>query len=91
MLDDFDMDFPEEDEDFEEEESTSSPSRNRTFMLVAGGLGALIIIGLIFVAIYMFVIRPRTADQAVIPPTHTLPPTNTIVVPTATEEPTDTP
>jgi len=62
MLDDFDMDFPEEEDDFEEEES-SEPGSNRTFMMVAGGIGALIIIGLICVAVYMFVIRPRTSAQ----------------------------
>jgi len=93
MLDDFDMDFPEEDEDSEEESSSSPITGNRTFMLIAGGLGALIIIGLIFVAVYMFVIRPRTAAPT-IPPTHTLPPTFTATVPatsTPTQAPTDTP
>jgi len=60
MLDDFDMDFPEEDDGFEEEEEAPQ-GRNRTFMLVAGGLGGLIIIALICVAIYVFLIRPRTA------------------------------
>lgn len=59
MLDDFDMDFPEEEDELEEEESPTSG--NRTFMLVAGGLGGLIIIGLICVAVYVFLIRPRTA------------------------------
>lgn len=62
MLDDFDMDFPEEEDDFEEEES-SEPGSNRTFMMVAGGIGALLIIGLICVAVYLFVIRPRTSAQ----------------------------
>ena len=60
MLDDFDMDFPEEDDGFEEEEEAPE-GRNRTFMMVAGGLGGLIIIALICVAIYVFLIRPRTA------------------------------
>lgn len=59
MLDDFDMDFPEEEDELEEEESPTSG--NRTFMLVAGGLGGLVIIGLICVAVYVFLIRPRTA------------------------------
>jgi len=61
MLDDFDMDFPEDDDGFEEEEEEAPQGRNRTFMLVAGGLGGLIIIALICVAIYVFLIRPRTA------------------------------
>lgn len=64
MLDDFDMDFPEEDDGFEEEEEAPQ-GRNRTFMLVAGGLGGLIIIALICVAIYVFLIRPRTAANQV--------------------------
>ena len=64
MLDDFDMDFPEEDDGFEEEEEAPE-GRNRTFMLVAGGLGGLIIIALICVAIYVFLIRPRTAANQV--------------------------
>jgi len=59
MLDDFDMDFPEEEDENEEEESPTSG--NRTFMMVAGGLGGLIIIALICVAVYIFLIRPRTA------------------------------
>ena len=49
MLDDFDIDFPEEEDGFEEEEEAPE-GRNRTFMLIAGGLGGLIIIALICVA-----------------------------------------
>ena len=60
MLDDFDIDFPEEEDGFEEEEEAPE-GRNRTFMLIAGGLGGLIIIALICVAVYVFLIRPRTA------------------------------
>ena len=48
MLDDFDLDFPE---DEEEEEGDGRP--NRTFMMVAGGLGGLIVISLICVVAYI--------------------------------------
>jgi len=56
MLDDFDMDFPEEEDEVEEEDSSSTS--NRTFMMVAGGLGALVIIALVCVAVYVFLIKP---------------------------------
>ncbi|HSG25612.1 MAG TPA: hypothetical protein VLA32_05800 [Anaerolineales bacterium] len=56
MLDDFDMDFPEEEDELEEEDSSSTS--NRTFMMVAGGLGALVIIALVCVAVYVFLIKP---------------------------------
>ena len=48
MLDDFDLEFPEdEDEDVGEERP------NRTFLMVAGGLGALIVISLVCVVAYI--------------------------------------
>ena len=48
MLDDFDLDFPED-----EEEEISEGRPNRTFLMVAGGLGALIVISLICVVAYI--------------------------------------
>ena len=63
MLDDFDMDFPEEEDENEEEESSSSG--NRTFMMVAGGLGGLIIIALVCVAVYVFLIQPNRPNAPV--------------------------
>jgi hypothetical protein len=51
MLDDFDLDTPEEEE--------SSSGSNRTFVMVAGGLGVLMIIALAFMAIYALVILPK--------------------------------
>jgi LPXTG-motif cell wall-anchored protein len=48
MLDDFDLDFPED-----EEEEVGEERPNRTFMMVAGGLGALIVISLICVVAYI--------------------------------------
>jgi hypothetical protein len=104
MLDDFDMDFPEDEDDEEEgyEEEESSTSGNRTFMLVAGGLGGLIIIALICVAAYVFLIRPRTAENQASRQTQTalaisaanqaLTQTQAAALPTATETqaPTDT-
>ena len=64
MLDDFDVDFPEEEEDLIEEEDGAEPKgRNRTFLLVAGGLGALIVIALICIAIWQFLIKPNAANR----------------------------
>ena len=92
MLDDFDMDFPEEDEDFdfEDESSDEAPGRNRTFILIAGGLGVLIILGILVVGGF-FLLRGRLGgDQASAPTaTITLPATFTAVV-TNTEAPTET-
>ena len=48
MLDDFDLDFPED-----EEEEVGEERPNRTFLMVAGGLGALIVISLICVVAYI--------------------------------------
>jgi LPXTG-motif cell wall-anchored protein len=48
MLDDFDLDFPED-----EEEEVGEERPNRTFLMVAGGLGAVIVISLICVGAYI--------------------------------------
>lgn len=60
MLDDFDLDIPE-DEDPDEDEA--APEGNRTFVLVAGGLGALLLISLVCIAIYAFFILPGQGDE----------------------------
>jgi len=59
MLDDFDLETPEEEEE-------SSSGQNRTFVMVAGGLGVLMIIALAFMAVYALVILPkqRAGDEA---------------------------
>jgi hypothetical protein len=64
MLDDFDLDTLEEEDGGEE---SSSSGENRTFVVVAGGLGVLMLIALAFMAIYALVILPRqrAGDQAV--------------------------
>jgi hypothetical protein len=59
MLDDFDLDVPEDEEPFEEESEESSGSSNRNFMVVAGSLGGLILISMICIALYTFVILPN--------------------------------
>ena len=57
--DDFSLDVPE-DEEFDE-----GGASNRTFMMVAGGIGGLILISLICLAVYALVILPRQqADEA---------------------------
>jgi hypothetical protein len=99
MLDDFDMDFPEEEEPLEEEGGEPS-GRNRTFLMVAGGLGGLIVIALICVAVYVFLIRPRTAANqqafqtqtalAVSAAQQAQTQTAAVFVPTDTPEPTPT-
>jgi cytoskeletal protein RodZ len=48
MLDDFDLDFPED-----EDEEVGDARPNRTFIMVAGGLGALIVLSLICVGAYI--------------------------------------
>ena len=50
MLDDFDLDFPEDEEELEEEGGAPS---NRTFIMIAGGLGGVIIIALICIFVYV--------------------------------------
>jgi hypothetical protein len=56
MLDDFDF------EDFDESEPEGLPPEegdNRTFLLVAGGLGVLVVLTLIIMAVYAFFILPN--------------------------------
>ena len=76
MLDDFDLDLPDEEDDeglddiFPSEDEGAAGGglaglfANRTFVMVAGGLGALIVITLIGVAIYLFINRPDPAEIA---------------------------
>lgn len=45
--------------DLEASEGEPAADNNRTFMLVAGGMGALILLSLIFFAAYIFFIAPR--------------------------------
>lgn len=63
MLDDFDLDVPE-DEDLDEDDIFEDDDQegggvNRNFMLVAGGLGGLLLLSLVCIAIYAFVIAPN--------------------------------
>ena len=62
MLDDFDLDIPEEEFD---EEGEGAP-RSRTFMMIAGGLGAIIIIAVICIGVWSFMNRedPAVAAQS---------------------------
>lgn len=62
MLDDFDLDIPEEEFD---EEGEGAP-RSRTFMMIAGGLGAVIIIAVICIGAWWFMNRedPAVAAQS---------------------------
>lgn len=71
MLDDFDLDVPEEDDDDDvddifEDDDQEGGGVNRNFMLVAGGLGGLLLISLICIGIYALVIAPNreTASPA---------------------------
>lgn len=59
--DSFFDEFNEELED-EEEEALPEESSNRTFLLVAGGLGLLVIVSLICIAVYALVIVPNRRD-----------------------------
>ncbi len=58
MLDDIQFEAPEEEGPPPEE------SGNRTFLVVAGGLGAVLLLSLVCLAVYAFFIRPRSASQA---------------------------
>jgi hypothetical protein len=58
MLDDFDLDFPEE------EDEAADAAGNRNFMIIAGGLGGLLLIALICIAIYAMVILPSRQREA---------------------------
>jgi hypothetical protein len=106
MLDDIDLDIPEE------EPQRPPPSSNRAFLVVAGVLGAIMILAIIGMAIYALVILPRqqAAEEAEAPSslqltstelakalqataTPTLSPTLTAIpsdTPTPTLTPTDT-
>lgn len=57
MLDDFDLDMPEEEE-------PSGTGSNRTFIMIAGGIGALLVLALACMAIYALVIQPRQQEGA---------------------------
>jgi hypothetical protein len=57
MMDDFDL----ENENVEVEEQPAATS-NRTFLLVAGILGAVLILTLIFIAVYAMVFLPRNRE-----------------------------
>ena len=57
MMDDFDL----EDVEFEDEPGPEESS-NRTFLVVAGILGGILILAMVFVAIYAMVILPRSRD-----------------------------
>ncbi len=62
MLDDFDLDFPEDEEELEEEGGTPT---NRTFIMIAGGLGGAIIIALVCIFVYSnFFGGDKAADTA---------------------------
>ena len=66
MMDDFDnYEFDEfEDDDEDEEEAPPEESRNRTFIIVAGALGAILVLSLICMAVYAFwYLPPRQAAQ----------------------------
>jgi hypothetical protein len=65
MMDNFDeYEFEEVDEDEHEEESPPEESSNRTFIIVAGALGAILILSLICMAVYAFwFLPPRQAAQ----------------------------
>jgi Tfp pilus assembly protein PilX len=61
MLDDFDFD------DFDESEPEGGPpeeSDNRTFLLVAGGLGVVVVLVLIVMAVYAFFVLPNRGTTA---------------------------
>ncbi len=71
-----DFDNAEPGVDPEEEEAAPEESQNRTFMLVAIGLGGLFIVGLICIALYAFFVAPqqkaaREAQVAAINATNT--------------------
>jgi LPXTG-motif cell wall-anchored protein len=60
IMDDFDM----EDVDLEmEEEELPEEGNNRTFLLVAGILGAVLLLSLICIAVYAMVYVPRSRSQ----------------------------
>lgn len=58
LMDDFDLDNME----LEEEEPQPEESSNRTFLLVAGILGGILIISLVCFAVYAMVFLPRSRE-----------------------------
>jgi hypothetical protein len=58
MTDDFELD----DFEMEEDAPPAEESSNRTFLMVAGILGAIVIISLICMAVYAFLIVPQRRD-----------------------------
>jgi hypothetical protein len=58
LMDDFDLD----DMELEDEEEQEGESSNRTFILVAGILGAVLILALVCMAVYAMVFLPRSRN-----------------------------
>jgi hypothetical protein len=58
LMDDFDLD----DSDLIEEEEQPGAASNRTFLLVAGILGAVLILTLVCIAVYAMVFLPRNRE-----------------------------
>jgi hypothetical protein len=61
-FDSFDDDFESGFDDFEDGDSPDGEGSNRTFLLVAGILGAILILALVCMAIYAMVIVPRRGE-----------------------------
>lgn len=61
--DGFDDSFEGSFDDFEDEDSAEEGDNNRTFWLVAGILGAILILALVCMAIYAMVILPARGDS----------------------------
>ncbi len=100
---DFDPDSELEPEE-EEEESAPEQSSNRTFLIVAIGLGGLFVVGMICIGLYIFLVAPRqqatsatqvaainaTNTQVAIDAALTANPITNTPVPSDTTPPTDT-
>jgi hypothetical protein len=100
---DFDPDSELEPEE-EEEESAPEQSSNRTFLIVAIGLGGLFVVGMICIGLYLFLVAPRqqaasatqvaainaTNTQVAIDAALTANPITNTPVPSFTVPPTDT-
>jgi LPXTG-motif cell wall-anchored protein len=52
-----------EPEEHDEETPTAEDSGNRTFIIVAGAIGAVLILSIVCLALYALVIRPRQENQ----------------------------
>jgi len=59
----FDDSFSDSFDDFEDEESAEEGKDNRTFWLVAGILGAILILALVCMVVYAMVILPSRNDS----------------------------